>query len=122
MAVEFSILLILIVYMAGSALSLLLCGWAKVVTVDAAREGARHVALHLPSTLEDKVNEVISEGSLKTANITKVEKVEGANYVTVTVEYDQPTIIPGLPLLLGQSPWDDNFHLTGSSEFKIEKT
>ncbi len=111
LAVEFAILSLLMFFMAGAVLSMIFLGWAKMITSDAAREAARYEAIHLGNA-QDKVNEVIQEGSLKTSNVTGV---------TVTVNYDQPSLIPGLPLLMGQSMWDDNFHLTSSSVFKKEK-
>jgi len=120
LAVEFAILSLLMFFMAGAVLSMIFLGWAKMITSDAAREAARYEAIHLGNA-QDKVNEVIQEGSLKTSNVTGVTVTENANYVTVTVNYDQPSLIPGLPLLMGQSMWDDNFHLTSSSVFKKEK-
>jgi len=119
-SVEFSILSLLIIFMAGSVLSLTFLGWAKMITSDAAREAARYEALNLGNA-QDKVNEVIKDGHLKTNNVTEVIATENANYVTVTVKYDQPSLIPGLPLLFGSSMWDTNFHLTSSSVFKKEK-
>lgn len=120
LAVEFSILVPLVIFMALSVLSMVLLGWAKMITSDAAREAARHVALNL-GTAQDKVNEVIQDGNLKTANVTGVTCATNINYVTVTVGYDQPSLVPGLPLLFGGSRWNDKFHITSSSVFKKEK-
>ncbi|MBO8128934.1 MAG: pilus assembly protein [Peptococcaceae bacterium] len=119
-ATEVAITLPLIVFMGVSVMTLILTGWAKIITTDAAREAARHVALNL-GTAQEKVEEVITDGHLKVANIKKVDVIENTNYVTVTVEYDQPTIVPGLPVIFGQSPWDDHFHLSSTSVFKKEK-
>ncbi|WP_407638094.1 TadE/TadG family type IV pilus assembly protein [Desulfotruncus alcoholivorax] len=120
LVVEISILLPLIIFMALSVLSMVLLGWAKMITSDAAREAARYVALNL-GTAQTKVDEVIQDGSLKTANVTGVTVTSNTNYVTVTVGYDQPSLVPGLPLLFGGSRWNDNFHITSSSVFKKEK-
>jgi len=48
LAVEFSILVPLIIFMAAGVLSMMLLGWGKMITSDAAREAARYEALNLP--------------------------------------------------------------------------
>ncbi|MFZ5596729.1 MAG: pilus assembly protein [Bacillota bacterium] len=116
---EFCIISVILLFILLAGLSLQLLGWAKIGTIDAARDGARHEALGL-GPASGKVEETIQDMSLKPENIKDTEVSGGGNYVTVTVKYDQPSIAPFLPLLFGQSRWDTNFHLESSSLFKKE--
>lgn len=95
--------------------------WSKIVVTDAAREGARYVALNYGPDATSKVNEVLTDGKLDPANVQSVSTVEGSNYVTVTVKYNQPAILPLLPQLLGGSAWSNSFPIESSMVFKLEK-
>lgn len=89
----------------GLFLGLLIFGLAinaKIVVVDAARDGARHYALNLGSA-EDKVRDVISNGWGMSSDPSRVNVTtydDGA-YVKVKVEYKQPVFVPKLNNLFG---------------------
>lgn len=79
---------------------------AKIVVVDAARDGARHYALGLHTStgvsVQEKVVESITNGwSLKPERVQPVRIEDNGTYVKVTVQYRQPVFVPGLRRLLG---------------------
>jgi hypothetical protein len=80
--------------------------YAKIVVVDAARDGARHYALGLgdPTPI---VQEVITDGKLNQADIESVTTSTSGDYVTVSVSYLQDVFVPGIGTMLGGSRIDD---------------
>lgn len=118
---EMAIILPIIIFITAGSMIFSLAIWSKIVVTDAAREGARYEALNLGSA-DTKVDEVLADGKLDVANKQSVNVVRGANYVTVTVKYNQPAILPLLPQLLsGGTAWESNFLVESSQVFKIEK-
>lgn len=118
---ELAVILPLIIFLTAGSIILSLTIWAKIVVTDAAREGARYVALNYGPTADTKVNEVLADGKLDPANLQSVTTIKDANYVTVTVKYNQPAIVPLLPQLLGGSAWGTSFLIESSQIFKLEK-
>lgn len=45
---------------------------------------------------------------------------DDGRYVTVKVTYRQSSLIPGLPVLVGGSPWDETLTLSSAATFKME--
>lgn len=118
---EMAIILPIIIFITAGSMIFSLAIWSKIVVTDAAREGARYEALNLGSA-DTKVDEVLTDGKLDVVNKQSVDVVRGANYVTVTVKYNQPAILPLLPQLLsGGTAWNDHFLVESSQVFKIEK-
>ncbi|AEG61964.1 TadE family protein [Desulforamulus ruminis DSM 2154] len=117
---ELAVVLPLITFLTAGSMIVILALWAKIVVVDAAREGARYEALNLGSA-ETKVDEVLTDGKLNVANKQSVTVVRDTNYVTVTVKYNQPALFPLLPQLIGGSAWGNHFLLESSQVFKLEK-
>ncbi|WP_157862938.1 TadE family protein [Desulfofarcimen acetoxidans] len=118
---ELAVILPIIIFITAGGMIFSLSIWAHIVVVDAAREGARYEALNLGSA-DTKVDEVLSDGNLNVANKQSVSVIKDANYVTVTVKYNQPSVIPGLPQLLGHgASWGNSFLIESSQVFKLEK-
>ena len=59
--------------------------------------------------VEAKIEEVLTGANLKVDNIELVEVKEVGNTVRVKVNYRQPSVFPGLPLLVGGGRWSDYF-------------
>lgn len=117
--VELVVLLPLILFVIFAPIILNLAVWSKVVVTDSAREAARYVGLDLGPP-EQKVAEVLRAGNLDPARVQSVTTTDLGDYVQVTVTYRQPTILPGLPALMGGRPWDQSVTLTSKSVFKKE--
>lgn len=117
---EFSVILPFLIFITVGGLVLSLTVWSKIVVTDAAREGARYEALNMGSA-QTKVDEVLADGNLDVVNLQSVDVVRNANYITVTVKYNQPSIIPLLPELVGGDAWNNTFLIQSSQVFKIEK-
>lgn len=117
---EFSVILPILIFITVGGLVLSLTVWSKIVVTDAAREGARYEALNMGEA-QIKVDEVLTDGHLDVANLDSVDVVKNANYVTVTVKYSQPSIVPLLPELIGGNAWNNTFQIQSSQVFKIEK-
>ena len=118
---EMSILLPLITFLTAAGMIMSLVVWSKIVVTDAAREGARYEALNLGNAAT-KVDEVLTDGKLDPVNLQSVDVVKDANYATVTVKYNQPSIVPLLPeLLSGGTAWGNTFLIESSQVFKLEK-
>lgn len=116
-----SIILPIIIFLMAACLIMSIVVWSKIVVTDAAREGARYEALNLGNA-ETKVIEVLDDGKLDPDNLQSVDVEKDANYVTVTVKYNQPSIVPMLPALLsGGTAWNNTFLIESSQVFKIEK-
>jgi len=103
---------------------------AKIVVSSAAREGARYMAVvNDPAGARLRVQEAIQGGGLPLQHGADVLFSSGTDvtisfpnpgYVAVTVRYRQPSLVPGLPVLLGGSPWSRFFNLVGRALFRIE--
>lgn len=117
---ELSIVLPVLLFLLLVPMVLNLAVWAKIVVIDAAREGARYQALRLgdPSYI---VNETLIDGRLKPDNVDQVNVSEGQAYATVEVRYNQPSIVPGAGALFGGSLFGDTIPLSSKSVFKIEQ-
>lgn len=94
----------------------------KTIAVDAARAGARHVALwNDEAGAKDLVEGILAENGL---DLDKLEEVlfdySTDNYVKVTVKYRQTVMSPRIPELLGGDALGDFFLLSVSSTFKRE--
>jgi len=111
-------ILFVVVFM---GISLLLGAGAKAVVEDAAREGARWAALGLgsPATI---VDQVLAENNLSvTSSNPVVSTSTNGSYVTVTVQYNQPTLVPGvMGLLPGGGGPGQYYTLVGASTMKVE--
>ena len=122
--IEFVILFPLMAFLIFGSISYMFAIYSKIVVVDAAREGARAVALN-STTAKAKVDEVIAGMGLKIELIDSVTVTEneenGIGYVYVQVVYKQPSMFPMLPLLIGNPEWDDYFTLSSQAIFKKEK-
>lgn len=94
--------------------------YTNIVVVDATRDGARHQALNFGSA-DDRVRSSIQDGRLILANIDQINTTDSANYVTVSTRYKQPTLVPGLPVLLGGTAWGNSFYVGFDASFKKEK-
>ena len=94
----------------------------KTIVVDAAREGARHVALwNDEAGAKDLVAQILEDNGLELANLEDVIfDYSTDNYVKVTVQYQQPTMFPRIPELLGGDALENFFLLSVSSTFKRE--
>ena len=117
--IEFSFVLPVLLFIVLASMVFILALYGKIVVIDAAREGARAEALGTTTALL-KVQETIENGGLNKDRIAEVIVSRGPTYVSVDVKYNQPSIVPGIPRLIGGSAWGDSFPLTGSSLFKIE--
>lgn len=124
--VEMAINLPILLYIVFSCI-IFLSIYAKIIVIDAAREGARAAAITTTDVLRDdnaeiKVREVIRAGGLNENNIESivVDTDSLPDAVWVGVVYRQPTYAPGLPMLVGGNLWDDYFRLSSSSVFKKE--
>ena len=127
--IEFVILFPLMLFLIFGSIVYMLAVYSKMVVVDAAREGARAVAIeeteNTQEVAENKVREVITGFGLSgdyLEPITVDSKEEnGTLYVSVSVLYKQPSLFPGLPTLIGNSAWGDSFMLRSKAIFKKEK-
>lgn len=115
MAISLPILLFVVLF----GMVFLLAIYSKIIVIDSAREAARAEALGY-ATASEKVEEIIEGGSLKTANIVVVDVESDVEKVEVEVQYDQPSIIPLLPQLIGGDAWGEFFRLKSKSVFKKE--
>ncbi len=115
-----SILMNIWIFLLGVMMSFGLLIYAFLVTTDSARDGARHAALNF-GTAQERVEQSIEEGGLRLENLQAVNEVNDSNYVTVNVKYLQPSIAPMLPILVGGSPWPDQFVIDYTTVFKKEK-
>lgn len=103
---------------------------AKIVVSSAAREGARYMAVvNDPHGARVRVEDVIRGGGLPLHSGGDVLFSPGSDIVIsfphpglvqVAVHYRQPSLVPGLPALLGGSPWSRFFALTGRALFRVE--
>jgi len=99
--------------------------YSKLVVIDSARDGARHLALGLgnPTSV---VENVIDLGRLKRSNIVSVTQQNLGDYVNVTVRYKQDTFVPGIGILLGGTSLNDQtgcnscIYLEHTATFKKE--
>lgn len=122
--IEFVILAPILLFVVFGSLAFILTIYAKIVVVDAAREGARAEALN-STTASEKVKEVLRGYNLKEGLIESVtvetKDENGTQYVYVQVVYKQPSLFPGLPKLIGNSQWPDYFMLSSRAVFKKER-
>ncbi|WP_242867281.1 TadE/TadG family type IV pilus assembly protein [Thermotalea metallivorans] len=117
--IEFTLVLPLLLFIVLASIVFILALYGKIIVIDAAREGARAEALGTTTALL-KVQETIENGGLNKDNLAEVNVTRGPTYVSVRVKYNQPSILPGIPRLIGGTAWGDSFPLTGTSLFKIE--
>lgn len=117
--IEMSIVLPILLFIVLASMIFILAIYGKIATIVAAREGARAEALGLSTALV-RVQETIENAGLNKDNIDSVNVTRGPTYVTVEVKYNQPSILPGIPKLIGGNEWGSSFPLTAKSHFKIE--
>lgn len=128
--VEMAINLPILLYIVFACIIFLLSMYAKIVVIDAAREGARAAAILITAgsdedrkpAAEAKIRDVLEKGGLNpdNLNLTDTQVIIDGDTVEVRVVYNQPCFAPGLPMLVGGEPWQDYFILSGSSVFKKE--
>lgn len=120
---EAAIVLPLMLFIAIGLIFLpLMTFFTKTILIDAAREGARHVALwNDQQGAKDLVEQIIEDNGLDVANLQGISfDYSTSNYVKVTVEYRQPTLFPRITNLVGGDTLTDYFFLSVSSTFKRE--
>lgn len=117
---QFAILVPLILFIFMMPVIFDLAIWAKIVVIDAAREGARYEALHLgdPNYI---VQQTLIDGRLDPNKISQVTVSQGQTYDSVSVQYNQPTIMPGVGALLGGRLLGNTITVGSTSVFKIEQ-
>lgn len=118
--VSASILMLLIMAVFASVITMFSLMYSNIILVDATRDGSRHQALNF-GPAEDRVRSSIQDGRLILTNIDQINATENANYVNVSTRYKQPTLVPGLPVLLGGSAWGDYFYVGFDASFKKER-
>ncbi len=121
--IEFVILFPMMLFLVFGSISYMLALYSKVIVVDAAREGARAQAIGAAAA-GDKVKQVLKESGLndEAAEVSvQTNEENGIEYITVHVVYNQPSLFPGLPLLIGNNSWSEYFKLRSSAVFKKEK-
>lgn len=118
--VSASILMLLIMAVFASVITMFSLMYSNIVVVDATRDGSRHQALNY-GPAEDRVRSSIQDGRLFLSNISQINATENSNYVTVSTRYNQPTLVPGLPVLLGGGAWGDHFNVGFDTSFKKER-
>lgn len=134
---EFTLLMPLIIFITFGTLVLSIGLYAKVIVADAAREGARYQALGLGNA-ESKVEMIVKGSGLSvgqvrvndtstprnTANALFVDKkvsaTGGYTFTDIKVTYGMPSVIPGIPKLVGGKAWDV-FTITSITSFKKER-
>jgi Flp pilus assembly protein TadG len=112
---------------------------AQLAVADAAREGARELAIYAPrdanwqTVVAQHVTADIQGGGLSVSGSTfdpvfpytsgdLVELVNAPQQLaTVTVTYHLPDYVPMLPALIGQNPWSRTFNLTSTASFMLEQ-
>ncbi|MCR3921749.1 MAG: pilus assembly protein [Firmicutes bacterium] len=96
--------------------------FTKTILVDAAREGARHVALwEDESGAYDLVEQILTDNGLDKSNLQDISfDYSTANYVRITVLYRHPTLFPRITKLIGTETLDNYSLLSVSSTFKRE--
>lgn len=125
--VELAINLPILLYLVFSSIIFLLAIFSKIVVVDAAREGARAAAITVTSdrvtAATDAINATLSAGGLDPSRMELGYPVIHvlADRVEVEIMYNQPSLLPGLPLLVGGESWNDSFKLKAVSIFKKEQ-
>ena len=135
---EFALIAPIFIFLLLALLQAALLINAQLVVADAAREGAREMAIQQPrggswqSTVASAVFTDLQGGGL-TANGTEynpqypyvsgdlVEQDTQGNLATVTVTYRYPNFVPLLPLLLGQPAWSSEFTLHSTTSFMLEQ-
>lgn len=118
--IELAITLPVILFCMIMPIVFLYAFYAKIIVVDSAREAARAEALRNALAIE-RATEAIEGGNLQSDRIVEVNVTRNIDSVEVEVQYDQPSMIPGLPKLIGSSSWSDNFRLKSKSVFKRER-
>ncbi|MDO7785806.1 pilus assembly protein [Desulforamulus aquiferis] len=115
-----SILMNIWIALLGIMMSFGLLIYSCLVVADSSRDGGRHAALNY-GPAQERVEQSIQEGGLRGENIQMITETSDTNYVTVNVQYKQPSIVPLLPKLIGGNPWPDNFLIDFTTVFKKEK-
>lgn len=95
----------------------------KVAVTSAAREAARCYAVYQDTSRAKQVAEQnLRDAVMGYAGGCKVTIQPSGGYVTVTVTYDQPTLVPGLFRILGAntSAWGTTVRLSSAAVFRIE--
>lgn len=138
--IELTILLPLLLFVFFSGFSYTLAIFARIGVADATNKAARGVALNfdinsIDESAADKVKKFLRDYRLGEEFEVEVRiiDVEGneydtddlitgeKKYVKLTTTYEQPSIFPFLPRLIGQGEWaDTHFHLNLQSTYRIE--
>jgi hypothetical protein len=135
--VQFALLAPLLIFITFGFLIMGFGLYAKIIVSDAAREGARYQALGLGNA-EVKVEEIVKGSGLNigqvyindnstprnSSNALFIDKKNstsgGYPFTDLKVTYGMPSMIPGLPKLVGGEEWDV-FTITSISSFKRER-
>lgn len=120
LSAELAIVVPILIFLTLMPLVLDLAVWGKIVVIDAAREGARYKALNLgdPGYI---VNQTLIDGHLNPNNLNQVTASAGQTYATVQVQYNQPSIVPGVGALFGGHMLGNTIPVSSTSIFKIEQ-
>lgn len=135
---EFALIAPLFIFLLLALLQFALILNAQIVVADAAREGAREMAIQQPrggswqSTVAQAVLTDLQGGGLSAttaeyspqfpyASGDLVEQDTQGDLATVTVTYRYPNFVPLLPLLLGQPAWSSQFTLHSTTSFMLEQ-
>lgn len=125
-ALEAAIVLPILLFVALGLIFLPLTAlYSKIVLTDAAREGARHVAIYNNQyEAEELIAQIITDSGLDPGNIQQPVDfdytVDGGRYITVTINYLQPVLFPQVAGLVGGDATGDHIALSVSSTFKKE--
>lgn len=125
--VELAINLPVILYLVFASIVFTLAIFAKIVVIDAAREGARAAAITVDAdrtaAATEAINSTLTAGGLNPGRIETGYPIINIqqNIVEVEIVYNQPSLVPGLPRLIKGEAWGDNFQLKAVSIFKKEQ-
>ena len=95
----------------------------KVAVTSAAREAARCYAVYQDAARARQVAEQnLRDAVMGYTGGCQVRIQPSGGYVTVTVTYDQPTLVPGLFRIMGarSSAWGTTVRLSSAAVFRIE--
>ena len=134
-ALEAALVLPILIFVALSMFIFPVCFYNKIVFTDVARDAARYVAIHNPNPedVRSYVEQLLQETRIGGAHLLSGYGGDGSgvgkgvhiqkgpsDYVTVTLNYVQPTIFPQMTALIGGEPMDDYLLISVSSSFKKE--
>jgi len=93
----------------------------KAALTSAAREGARAYAVYQDADRARQVAEKnLRDSVLAYTGKCRVDVSPSGGYVTVTVSYDQPVLVPGVFRLLGGKAMPSAVTLSSAAVFRIE--